>query len=156
MFPRPERLFTSILPFLPCTNLDPCSAFRRLLIAGTGFSNLEQIRSLLRFTKDLLLTSSYLSDRIFTGEHIKFLASQYLNVTNNHWCSWSVSTVVGGGRGREGRRETGAVALGLIGMSFPAVVSGGAPDVLRAQAPPPTLPAAVLHPARDPGFQLRG
>nr|KAF6467835.1 solute carrier family 3 member 2 [Rousettus aegyptiacus] len=63
----------------------------KLLIAGTGFSNLEQILSLLRFTKDLLLTSSYLSDRIFTGEHIKFLASQYLNVTNNHWCSWSLS-----------------------------------------------------------------
>lgn len=118
MFPRPERLFTSILPFLPCTNLDPCSAFRRLLIAGTGFSNLEQIRSLLRFTKDLLLTSSYLSDRIFTGEHIKFLASQYLNVTDGHWCSWSVSTVVGGGGGGRGAGRRGRWLWGSSACPF--------------------------------------
>ncbi|XP_039716060.1 amino acid transporter heavy chain SLC3A2 [Pteropus medius] len=63
----------------------------KLLIAGTGFSTLEQILILLKFTKDLLLTSSYLSDRIFTGEHIKSLVTQYLNITDSHWCSWSSS-----------------------------------------------------------------
>ncbi|XP_015983416.2 4F2 cell-surface antigen heavy chain [Rousettus aegyptiacus] len=86
-----ENLMNAPLFLAEWQNITGSVSGDKLLIAGTGFSNLEQILSLLRFTKDLLLTSSYLSDRIFTGEHIKFLASQYLNVTNNHWCSWSLS-----------------------------------------------------------------
>lgn len=43
----------------------------RLLIAGTNSSDLQQIVSLLESNKDLLLTSSYLSDSSFTGEHTK-------------------------------------------------------------------------------------
>lgn len=95
---------TSSPPFslsCPVPTLTPALlSLHRLLIAGTGFSTLEQILILLKFTKDLLLTSSYLSDRIFTGEHIKSLVTQYLNITDSHWCSWSVSTmVVGEGAG---------------------------------------------------------
>ncbi|XP_037694216.1 4F2 cell-surface antigen heavy chain [Choloepus didactylus] len=63
----------------------------RLLIAGTNSSDLQQILSLLDSTKDLLLTSSYLANSGFTGEHTKFLVTQYLNATDNHWCSWSLS-----------------------------------------------------------------
>nr|XP_045373693.1 4F2 cell-surface antigen heavy chain [Camelus bactrianus] len=63
----------------------------RLLIAGTDSSDLQQILSLLESTKDLLLTSSYLSDSRFTGNHTDFLVTQYLNATGSHWCSWSVS-----------------------------------------------------------------
>ncbi|XP_004449276.2 amino acid transporter heavy chain SLC3A2 [Dasypus novemcinctus] len=63
----------------------------RLLIAGTNSSDLQQILSLLGSTKDLLLTSSYLSNSGFTGEHVKLLVTQYLNATDNRWCSWSLS-----------------------------------------------------------------
>ncbi|EHH62004.1 4F2 cell-surface antigen heavy chain, partial [Macaca fascicularis] len=63
----------------------------RLLIAGTNSSDLQQIVSLLESNKDLLLTSSYLSDSSFTGEHTKSLVTQYLNATGNRWCSWSLS-----------------------------------------------------------------
>ncbi|PNI45458.1 SLC3A2 isoform 22, partial [Pan troglodytes] len=62
-----------------------------LLIAGTNSSDLQQILSLLESNKDLLLTSSYLSDSGSTGEHTKSLVTQYLNATGNHWCSWSLS-----------------------------------------------------------------
>uniref|UniRef100_A0A2K6SD36 Solute carrier family 3 member 2 n=1 Tax=Saimiri boliviensis boliviensis TaxID=39432 RepID=A0A2K6SD36_SAIBB len=62
----------------------------RLLIAGTNSSDLQQILSLLESNKDLLLTSSYLSNSSFTGEHTKSLVTQYLNATGNRWCSWSL------------------------------------------------------------------
>ncbi|XP_046499926.1 4F2 cell-surface antigen heavy chain isoform X2 [Equus quagga] len=62
-----------------------------LLIAGTESSDLHQIRSLLESTKDLLLTSSYLSNPSFTGKHVEFLVTQYLNTTGSRWCSWSLS-----------------------------------------------------------------
>uniref|UniRef100_A0A0D9R354 Solute carrier family 3 member 2 n=1 Tax=Chlorocebus sabaeus TaxID=60711 RepID=A0A0D9R354_CHLSB len=77
--------------FLSYTNLDPLSSLCRLLIAGTNSSDLQQIVSLLESNKDLLLTSSYLSDSSFTGEHTKSLVTQYLNATGNRWCSWSLS-----------------------------------------------------------------
>ncbi|XP_008051781.2 4F2 cell-surface antigen heavy chain [Carlito syrichta] len=63
----------------------------KLLIAGTNSSDLQQILSLLESNKDMLLTSSYLSKSNFTGEHTKFLVTQYLNATGSHWCSWSLS-----------------------------------------------------------------
>ncbi|XP_029421448.1 4F2 cell-surface antigen heavy chain [Nannospalax galili] len=63
----------------------------KLLIAGTDSSDLQQILSLLESTKDLLVTSSYLSKSSYTGEHTKFLVTQYLNATGSHWCSWSLS-----------------------------------------------------------------
>lgn len=69
----------------------------RLLIAGTGSSNLQEIGNLLASTKDLLLTSSYLSVSPFTGKHVELLVTQYLNATRSHltnesrWCSWSLS-----------------------------------------------------------------
>ncbi|XP_023374251.1 4F2 cell-surface antigen heavy chain [Otolemur garnettii] len=63
----------------------------RLLIAGTDYSDLQQISSLLKSTKDLLLTSSYLSKSNFTGEHVKVLVTKYLHATDSHWCSWSLS-----------------------------------------------------------------
>lgn len=63
----------------------------RLLIAGTESSDLHQILSLLESTKDLLLTSSYLSASGVSGENMKFLVTQYLNATDSYWCSWSLS-----------------------------------------------------------------
>ncbi|XP_020031016.2 amino acid transporter heavy chain SLC3A2 [Castor canadensis] len=63
----------------------------RLLIAGTDSSDLQQIVSLFESTKDLLLISSYLSNSSYTGEHTKFLVTQYLNATGSYWCSWSLS-----------------------------------------------------------------
>ncbi|XP_045411846.1 4F2 cell-surface antigen heavy chain isoform X2 [Lemur catta] len=63
----------------------------RLFIAGTDSSDLQQILSLLESTKDLLLTSSYLSESNFTGEHTKVLVTKYLNTVGSHWCSWSLS-----------------------------------------------------------------
>lgn len=63
----------------------------RLLIAGTDSSNLQQILSILENAKDLLLTSSYLSRPSSNEEHVKFLVTQYLNATDNRWCSWSLS-----------------------------------------------------------------
>uniref|UniRef100_A0A8C9ASU4 Amino acid transporter heavy chain SLC3A2 n=1 Tax=Prolemur simus TaxID=1328070 RepID=A0A8C9ASU4_PROSS len=63
----------------------------RLFIAGTDSSDLQQILSLLESTKDLLLTSSYLSESNFTGEHTKVLVTKYLNTLGSHWCSWSLS-----------------------------------------------------------------
>ncbi|XP_048216726.1 4F2 cell-surface antigen heavy chain [Perognathus longimembris pacificus] len=64
----------------------------KLLIAGTESSDLQQIMSLLDTTKDhLLLTSSYLSQPNGTVMDTKFLVTQFLNATDNHWCSWSLS-----------------------------------------------------------------
>ncbi|XP_058382611.1 4F2 cell-surface antigen heavy chain isoform X1 [Diceros bicornis minor] len=63
----------------------------RLLIAGTESSDLQQILSLLDSTKDLLVTSSYLSNSVFTGKHVEFLVTQYLNTMGSRWCSWSLS-----------------------------------------------------------------
>lgn len=63
----------------------------RLLIAGTASSDLQQIVNILESTSDLLLTSSYLSQPVFTGEHAELLVIKYLNATGSRWCSWSVS-----------------------------------------------------------------
>ncbi|XP_017515726.3 amino acid transporter heavy chain SLC3A2 [Manis javanica] len=63
----------------------------KLLIAGTESSDLQQILHLLESTKDLLLTSSYLSNSSFTGKHAEVLVTQYLNTTGSHWGSWSLS-----------------------------------------------------------------
>ncbi|XP_052046661.1 4F2 cell-surface antigen heavy chain isoform X2 [Apodemus sylvaticus] len=63
----------------------------RLLIAGTESSDLQQIVNILESTRDLLLTSSYLSGPTSTGEHTESLVTRYLNATGDHWCSWSVS-----------------------------------------------------------------
>lgn len=97
-----QRTFFTFILCLFFTNLVPCLALCRLLIAGTESSDLQQILSLLGSTKDLLLTSSYLSDSISTGKHIEFLVTQYLNATDSRWCSWSVSTTVGGRGGGGG------------------------------------------------------
>ena len=146
---------------MPCADLDSCPALCRLLIAGTDSSDLQQILSLLESTEDLLLTSSYLSTSTFTGKHTNFLVTQYLDAFGSRWCSWSVSTTVVG-EGAGGLWEEESVgrwrqrrALRFTSDSIPAAVSVGAPDFLRATSPPPTLPAAALHPARDPSFQLR-
>ncbi|KAF5925998.1 hypothetical protein HPG69_016034 [Diceros bicornis minor] len=78
----------------------------RLLIAGTESSDLQQILSLLDSTKDLLVTSSYLSNSVFTGKHVEFLVTQYLNTMGSRWCSWSVSTrAVGEGQEAFWRKE---------------------------------------------------
>lgn len=63
----------------------------RLLIAGTDSSDLQQILRLLEPTRDLLLTSSYLSHSSLTGNHTNFLVTQYLDAFGSNWCSWSVS-----------------------------------------------------------------
>lgn len=64
----------------------------RLFIAGTNSPSHHQVLSLLESTKDLLLTSSYLSaPLVLPGKHAEFLVTQYLNATNDHWCSWSLS-----------------------------------------------------------------
>lgn len=89
-------------PSLSCATLDLGFALGRLLIAGTGSSNLQEIGSLLESAKDLLLTSSYLSVPPFTGKHVELLVTQYLNATRSHltndsrWCSWSVSAAAVG------------------------------------------------------------
>ncbi|KFO29426.1 4F2 cell-surface antigen heavy chain [Fukomys damarensis] len=72
-------------------NITKSSSKDRLFIAGTNSSNMQQLLSLLESTQDMLLTSSYLSSPSPTGEHVKFLVDQYLNVTAGRWCSWSVS-----------------------------------------------------------------
>uniref|UniRef100_A0A8C3X0H1 Solute carrier family 3 member 2 n=1 Tax=Catagonus wagneri TaxID=51154 RepID=A0A8C3X0H1_9CETA len=72
-------------------NLTKSFSEDRLLIAGTDDSDLQQILSLLEPTKDLLLTSSYLSNSTFSGKHTSFLVTQYLNATGSRWCSWSLS-----------------------------------------------------------------
>lgn len=164
--PSSNVFLTSCLPFLSRANLDLCFALCRLLIAGTGSSNLHEILSLLEPAKDLLLTSSYLAASPFTGEHAETLVAQYLNATRGHlandsrWCSWSVSTTW---RERAGcvseergvaRRAVGA--RGLTGAPVPTAVPEGPPHFLRAGPAPPTLPAAALHAAGDPGVQLWG
>ncbi|XP_040837836.1 4F2 cell-surface antigen heavy chain [Ochotona curzoniae] len=63
----------------------------RLLLVGTGSSGLRPTLDLLESTKDLLLTSSYLASSAFTAEDTKLLVTQYLNATDSHWCSWSLS-----------------------------------------------------------------
>ncbi|XP_036996127.2 4F2 cell-surface antigen heavy chain-like isoform X2 [Artibeus jamaicensis] len=63
----------------------------RLLIAGTESASLEEIRRLLSVNRDVLLTSSYLSASGFTGKQTEELVTQYLNATDNRWCSWSLS-----------------------------------------------------------------
>ncbi|XP_054426974.1 4F2 cell-surface antigen heavy chain-like [Pteronotus mesoamericanus] len=63
----------------------------RLLIAGTKSSSLEEILNLLSSSKDVMLTSSYLSASDFTGQQTEALVTQYLSVTDNRWCSWSLS-----------------------------------------------------------------
>ncbi|XP_004713549.1 4F2 cell-surface antigen heavy chain [Echinops telfairi] len=63
----------------------------KLLMAGTDSSDLQQILKLLNSTKDLLLTSSFLSGSSLGKEHARLQATQYLNATGDHWRSWSVS-----------------------------------------------------------------
>ncbi|XP_037373624.1 4F2 cell-surface antigen heavy chain [Talpa occidentalis] len=58
----------------------------RLLIAGTGSSDLNQILNLLESTKDLLLTSSYLS-----MGNPKAQITQYLDAIGDGWGSWALS-----------------------------------------------------------------
>ena len=105
-WPREGRVVvqrTFSLPFLlssPVLTWTPALLLCRLLIAGTDSSDLQQILSLLEPTKDLLLTSSYLSNSSFTGKQTSFLVTQYLNATGSHWCSWSVSPT-GVGEGQE-------------------------------------------------------
>ncbi|EHB02108.1 4F2 cell-surface antigen heavy chain [Heterocephalus glaber] len=72
-------------------NITKSSSKDRLFIAGTNSSNMQQLLSLLESTQDVLLTSSYLSSPSPTGEHMKFLVNQYLNISAGRWCSWSVS-----------------------------------------------------------------
>lgn len=88
----------SLCPFCPVSTLTPLPHLPlcRLLIAGTDSSNLQQILSVLENAKDLLLTSSYLSRPSSNEDHVKFLVTQYLNATDNRWCSWSVSTILAG------------------------------------------------------------
>lgn len=63
----------------------------RLLIAGTNSSNLGEILHLLSVDNNLLLTSSYLANPNHQRTHTNMLITQYLNATENHWCSWSLS-----------------------------------------------------------------
>uniref|UniRef100_A0A8C9M7V4 Amino acid transporter heavy chain SLC3A2 n=1 Tax=Panthera tigris altaica TaxID=74533 RepID=A0A8C9M7V4_PANTA len=86
-----ENLTDASLLLAEWQNITKSFSEDRLLIAGTESSDLQQILSLLGSTKDLLLTSSYLSDSISTGKHIEFLVTQYLNATDSRWCSWSLS-----------------------------------------------------------------
>lgn len=96
-FPGQGTLLTSsLLHLLSCTN--PDTARCRLLLVGTGSSGLRPTLDLLESTKDLLLTSSYLASSAFTAEDTKLLVTQYLNATDSHWCSWSVSPGSGGSR----------------------------------------------------------
>ncbi|XP_055987643.1 amino acid transporter heavy chain SLC3A2 isoform X2 [Sorex fumeus] len=62
-----------------------------LLIAGTNSSDLAQILHLLSVSNDVLLTSSYLAHPSHSGEQVQLLITQYLNATDNRWCSWSLS-----------------------------------------------------------------
>ncbi|XP_036115160.1 4F2 cell-surface antigen heavy chain isoform X1 [Molossus molossus] len=84
-----ENLMDAPLFLAQWQNITKSFSEDRLLIAGTGSSNHSQILNLLELTKDLLLTSSYLSVSDFTGKHTELLVTQYLNATDNGWCSWS-------------------------------------------------------------------
>nr|KAF6439062.1 solute carrier family 3 member 2 [Molossus molossus] len=86
-----ENLMDAPLFLAQWQNITKSFSEDRLLIAGTGSSNHSQILNLLELTKDLLLTSSYLSVSDFTGKHTELLVTQYLNATDNGWCSWSLS-----------------------------------------------------------------
>ncbi|KAL1787623.1 4F2 cell-surface antigen heavy chain [Sigmodon hispidus] len=86
-----EKLVDASLYLAEWHNITKNFSEDRLLIAGTDSSDLQQIVSILESTSDLLLTSSYLSNSSFTGEHTKLLVTQYLNATGGHWCSWSLS-----------------------------------------------------------------
>ncbi|XP_062949469.1 amino acid transporter heavy chain SLC3A2 [Cynocephalus volans] len=86
-----ENLTDTVSFLAEWQNITKSFSEHKLLIAGTNSSNLQQILSLLESTKDLLLTSSYLSNTSFIGEHTKLLVTQYLNATDSHWCSWSLS-----------------------------------------------------------------
>lgn len=86
-----EKLMDASLYLAEWQNITKNFSEDRLLIAGTDSSNLQQIVSILESTGDLLLTSSYLSNSSFTGEHTELLVTRYLNATGSHWCSWSVS-----------------------------------------------------------------
>lgn len=92
-----EKLKNAPLLLAEWQNITKSFSEDRLLIAGTGSSDLHEIVSLLEPAKDLLLTSSYLAALPFTGEHVETLVTQYLNATRGHltndsgWCSWSLS-----------------------------------------------------------------
>ncbi|XP_068922279.1 amino acid transporter heavy chain SLC3A2 [Petaurus breviceps papuanus] len=63
----------------------------RVLIAGTGASDLSEILSLLNDTD--LLSSSYLEDfeRRSSGKELKESVDNYLSATGGRWCSWTYS-----------------------------------------------------------------
>ncbi|XP_036273163.1 4F2 cell-surface antigen heavy chain isoform X3 [Pipistrellus kuhlii] len=93
-----EKLKNASLLLADWQNVTKSFSEDRLLIAGTGSSNLSEIVSLLEpAAKDLLLTSSYLAAPPFTGGHVKTLVAQYLDATRGHltndsrWSSWSLS-----------------------------------------------------------------
>ncbi|KAF3822179.1 4F2 cell-surface antigen heavy chain [Mirounga leonina] len=86
-----ENLTNAPLFLADWQNMTKSFSEDRLLIAGTEFSDLQQILSLLGSTKDLLLTSSYLASSGFTGERTELLVTQYLNATEHRWCGWSLS-----------------------------------------------------------------
>lgn len=92
-----EKLKDAPLLLADWQNITKSFGEDRLLIAGTGSSNLSEIVGLLEPAKDLLLTSSYLAAPPFTGGRVKALVAQYLEATRGHlandsrWCSWSLS-----------------------------------------------------------------
>lgn len=90
------QIFFSIFLVLPSSNLDSYSVLCRILIAGTNSSNLGEILHLLSIDNNLLLTSSYLASPNHHRTHTNMLITQYLNATENRWCSWSVSCVAVG------------------------------------------------------------
>ncbi|XP_051002019.1 4F2 cell-surface antigen heavy chain [Acomys russatus] len=86
-----EKLADASLYLAEWQNITNNFSNDRLLMAGTESSDLQQIVSILNSTSDLLLTSSYLSNSSFTGEHTKFLVTRHLDATGSRWLSWSVS-----------------------------------------------------------------
>ncbi|XP_045710705.1 LOW QUALITY PROTEIN: 4F2 cell-surface antigen heavy chain-like [Phyllostomus hastatus] len=86
-----ESLWGALLYLAEWHNITKNFSEDRLLIAGTESSSLEEILRLLGVSRDLLLTSSYLSASGFTGKQMEELVTQYLNATDNRWCSWSLS-----------------------------------------------------------------
>ncbi|XP_027714578.1 4F2 cell-surface antigen heavy chain [Vombatus ursinus] len=81
--------------FLPhWNNLTHSISEDKVLIAGTGASNISEILSLLNETD--LLSSSYLEDfggRSSSGKELKELVSDYLSAAGGRWCSWTSSQV---------------------------------------------------------------
>lgn len=112
------------------------------MIAGTDSSDLQQILSLLEPTKDLLLTSSYLSHSNLTGSHTNLLVTEYLNAFGSRWCSWSVRTaaVGDGAGGRLGERVLGGRGRsGLRGSQVRPLLQGSQAGLLTSFVSPQLL-----------------